>query len=84
MGNYKEEVDAKVKSEMNDLNEKVKSLTTELKIKQSSFDKLHNDSQKTIDDLKGQVSKLKKTLDKQANRGFLDRLSNKKVSVDDE
>ena len=84
MGNYKEEVDAKVKSEMNDLNEKVKSLTTELKIKQSSFDKLHNDSQKTIDDLKGQVSKLKKTLDKQANRGFLDRLSNKQVSLDDE
>ena len=84
MGNYKEEVDAKVKSEMNNLNEKVKSLTTELKIKQSSFDKLHNDSQKTIDDLKGQVAKLKKTLDKQANRGFLDRLSNKKVSLDDE
>ncbi len=84
MGNYKEEVDAKVKSEMNNLNEKVKSLTTELKIKQSSFDKLHNDSQKTIDDLKGQISKLKKTLDKQANRGFLDRLSNKKVSLDDE
>ena len=40
--------------------------------------------QKTIDDLKGQVSKLKKTLEKQANRGFLDRLSNKKVSLDDD
>ena len=39
---------------------------------------------KTIDDLKGQVSKLKKTLEKQANRGFLDRLSNKKVSLDDD
>ncbi len=36
----------------------------QLKGKQSSYDKLHNDSQKTIDDLKGQVSKLKKTLRK--------------------
>ena len=84
MGNYKEEVDAKVKGEMNKLNEEIKSLTAELKGKQSSYDKLHNDSQKTIDDLKGQVSKLKKTLEKQANRGFLDRLSNKKVSIDDD
>lgn len=84
MGNYKDEVDAKVKSEMNKLNEEIKSLTSELKGKQSSYDKLHNDSQKTIDDLKGQVSKLKKTLEKQANRGFLDRLSNKKVSLDDD
>ena len=84
MGNYKDEVDAKVKSEMNKLNEEIKSLTAELKGKQSSYDKLHNDSQKTIDDLKGQVSKLKKTLEKQANRGFLDRLSNKKVSLDDD
>ena len=41
-------------------------------------------NKKTIDDLKGQVSKLKKTLEKQANRGFLDRLSNKKVSLDDD
>ncbi|WP_400247129.1 acyltransferase [Methanobrevibacter smithii] len=84
MGNYKEEVDAKVKGEMNKLNEEIKSLTAELKGKQSSYDKLYNDSQKTIDDLKGQVSKLKKTLEKQANRGFLDRLSNKKVSIDDD
>ena len=80
----KSEIDAKVKSEMNKLNEEIKSLTAELKGKQSSYDKLHNDSQKTIDDLKGQVSKLKKTLEKQANRGFLDRLSNKKVSLDDD
>lgn len=84
MGNYKEEVDAKVKGEMNKLNEEIKSLTSELKGKQSSYDKLHNDSQKTIDDLKGQVSKLKKTLEKQANRGFLERLSNKQVSLDDD
>ncbi len=84
MGNYKEEVDAKVKGEMNKLNEEIKSLTSELKGKQSSYDKLHNDSQKTIDDLKGQVSKLKKTLEKQANRGFLERLSNKQVSIDDD
>ena len=84
MGNYKEEVDAKVKGEMSKLKEQIKSLTSELKGKQSSYDKLHNDSQKTIDELKGQISKLKKTLDKQANRGFLDRLSNKKVSLDDE
>lgn len=84
MGNYKEEVDAKVKGELNKLNEEIKSLTAELKSKQSSYDKLHNDSQKTIDDLKGQVSKLKKALEKQANRGFLDRLSNKQVSFDDD
>ncbi len=34
MGNYKEEVDAKVKGEMNKLNEEIKSLTAELKGKQ--------------------------------------------------
>lgn len=84
MGNYKEEVDAKIKGEMNKLNEEIKSLTAELKGKQSSYEKLHNDSQKTIDDLKGQVSKLKKILEKQANRGFLERLSNKQVSLDDD
>ena len=48
MGNYKEEVDAKVKGEMNKLNEEIKSLTAELKGKQSSYDKLHNDSQKLL------------------------------------
>ena len=50
----------------------------------NSFKDLVDSAEKTIDDLKGQVSKLKKTLEKQANRGFLDRLSNKKVSIDDD
>ena len=84
MGNYKEEVDSKNKGIIAKLNEEISSLTTELNSKQSSYDKLHNDSQKTIDDLKNQVSRLTKTLEKQSNRGFLDRLSNKKVSIDDD
>lgn len=60
MGNYKDEVDAKVKSEMNKLNEEIKSLTAELKGKQSSYDKLHNDSQKTIDVKRTSFLNLKK------------------------
>ena len=68
---------------MRKLKNEIVTLKSDLKIKQSNYDKLSNDSQKTISDLKSQVDKLKKTLEKQSNRGLFDRISNKSVDLYD-
>ena len=59
MGNYKEEVDENAKKSIDKLKEEMVSLKSELKIKQSNYDKLSNESQKTIADLRNQIDKLK-------------------------
>ena len=71
MGDYKEEVDEKAQKSIGKLKEEIVSLKTDLKIKQSNYDKLSNDSQKTISDLRSQVEKLKENAEKQSTKGGL-------------
>ena len=49
-------------------------MKSELKIKQSNYDKLSNDSQKSLADLRNQIDKLKEDAENQSNKGgFLGR-----------
>ena len=73
IGNYKEEVDNEYKHEINSYKEEISSLKTQLKVKESSYDKLSNDSSKTISDLRKQVSKLEADLEKESNKGLFNR-----------
>ena len=73
IGNYKEEVDNEYKLEINSYKEEISSLKTQLKVKESSYDKLSNDSSKTISDLRKQVSKLEADLEKESNKGLFNR-----------
>ena len=45
LGNYKEEVDKDNKKQMDEYKEEVSSLRTQLKLKESSYDKLSNESE---------------------------------------
>ncbi len=73
IGDYKEEVDAKTKATISKLEEENSSLKTDLKIKQSSYDKLSNDSNKTISDLRKEVARLEEALEKESNKGLFNR-----------
>ena len=53
--------------------EEISSLTAKLKVKESSYDKLSNESGKTIADLKKQVAKLEEDLEKESNKGLFKR-----------
>ena len=72
-GNYKEEVEAQSKKEVQGLNDELSDLRTQLKIKESSYDKLSNESGKTIADLRKQVAKLEEKLEKESNKGLFNR-----------
>lgn len=66
-------MDAKSKKEIDSYKEEISALKTQLKIKESSYDKLSNESGKTISDLRKQVSKLEESLEKQSNKGLFNR-----------
>ena len=73
MGDYKEEVDEQAKKSIDKLKDEIVTLKSELKIKQSNYDKLSNESQRTISDLRGQVDKLKEDNEKQSKGGLFNR-----------
>ena len=74
MGDYKEEVDENAKKSIDKLKDEIVTLKSDLKLKQSNYDKLSNDSQKTISDLRGQINKLKEDAENQSSKGgFLNR-----------
>ena len=52
LGNYKDEVDAQNKKEIDGYKEEISSLRTQLKVKESGYDKLSNESSKTIADFR--------------------------------
>ena len=72
-GNYKDEVDAQSKKEIDGYKEEISTLRTQLKVKESSYDKLSNESNKTISDLRKQVKKLEDKLEKESNKGLFNR-----------
>jgi uncharacterized coiled-coil DUF342 family protein len=72
-GNYKEEVEAQCKKEIDGYKNEISELKTQLKVKESSFDKLSNDTGKTISDLRKQVAKLEEKLEKESNKGLFNR-----------
>ena len=53
--------------------EEVSSLKTQLKVKESSYDKLSNESNKAISDLRKQVAKLEEALEEKSNKGLFKR-----------
>jgi hypothetical protein len=58
---------------MDEYKEELSSLRTQLKLKESSYDKLSNESSKTISDLRKEVSKLEDALEKESNKGLFNR-----------
>ena len=48
-------------------------LLQQLKLKESSYDKLSNDSKNTIADLNNQIKKLEDDLEKESNKGLFNR-----------
>ena len=72
-GNYKEEVDAQSQKEINGYKSEISELKTQLKVKESSYDKLSNENGKTISDLRKQVAKLEEKLEKESNKGLFNR-----------
>lgn len=73
IGDYKEEVDKQNKQTISNYKEEISSLKTQLKVKESSYDKLSNESSKTITDLRKQVAKLEEALEKESNKGLFKR-----------
>lgn len=73
LGNYKEEVNQQVKKEIEGYKEEISSLTTQLRLKESNYDKLSNESSKTISSLKKQIAKLEEDLEKESNKGLFNR-----------
>ncbi|MBR3112897.1 MAG: acyltransferase [Methanobrevibacter sp.] len=73
LGNYKDEVDTQNKEEIQGYKSEISSLTTQLKLKESSYDKLSNESKSTIADLNKQIVKLEDELEKQSNKGLFNR-----------
>ena len=73
IGNYKEEVDKQNKDTISKYKEEISSLKTQLKVKESSYDKLSNENNKTIADLRKQVKKLEEQLEKESNKGLFNR-----------
>lgn len=79
VGNYKEQVNENVKAEINSYKNHIKALEEELRNKQSKYDELYTESQRTINGLNEQVQKLRKAIDDHSKRGFLGRLSKKSI-----
>ena len=73
LGNYKDEVDAQSKKEIDGYKQEISDLKTKLKVKESSYDKLSNENSKTISDLRKQVTKLEEKLEKESNKGLFNR-----------
>ena len=73
IGNYKQEVDNQNKKEIEEYKEEISSISTKLRLKESSYDKLFNESSKTISNLRKQVAKLEEDLEKESNRGLFNR-----------
>ncbi|MBE6509418.1 MAG: acyltransferase [Methanobrevibacter sp.] len=73
LGNYKDEVDSNNKKEIEGYKNEISSLTTQLKLKESSYDKLSNESKSTIADLHNQIKKLEDDLEKESNKGLFNR-----------
>ena len=73
LGNYKDEVDTQNKEEIQGYKSEISSLTTQLKLKESSYDKLSNESKSTIADLNKHIVKLEDELEKQSNKGLFNR-----------
>lgn len=83
IGNYKEKVDSDTKNNIIRLKNHISTLEEKLLSRQSTYDKLYHDSQKTIKDLETENQKLKKALNKHTNRSFIERLSNKPIELDE-
>ncbi|MDO5859315.1 hypothetical protein [Methanobrevibacter sp.] len=73
IGDYKEEVDRKNKHTIAKLKEENSLISAQLKAKESSYDKLANESNKTISDLRKQIAKLEEALEKESNKGLFNR-----------
>ena len=73
LGNYKDEVDTQNKKEIEGYKSEISSLTTQLKLKESSYDKLSNDSKRAISDLNKQIKDLEEALEKESNKGLFNR-----------
>ena len=63
-----------IPEEIDGYKEEISSLSTQLKVKESSYDKLSNESSKTISDLRKQVAKLEEELENKSNKGLFNRL----------
>ncbi len=74
VGNYKDEVDKQYKKEIEGYKEEISSLSTQLKVKESSYDKLSNESKSKISSLNNTVKRLEDELEKQSNKGLFNRL----------
>lgn len=83
LGNYKEEVNVQTTKTVNKYKEIINGLNRELNAKQSNYDKLYTESQRTISDLKMQLNKYKKAINEHSNRSLFDRLSNKPIKFDE-
>ncbi|MDO5848591.1 MAG: acyltransferase [Methanobrevibacter sp.] len=83
LGNYKDEVNAESTKTVNKYKDIINNLNHELNTKQSNYDRLYDESQKTINDLKIQINRYKKAINEHSNRGLFDRLSNKPIRFDD-
>lgn len=83
LGSYKDEVDAKTENSIKEYKNTITQLNRELSSKQHSYDQLARESQRTIGELEAQVTKYKEAIEKHANRGLFDRLSNKPIEFDD-
>ena len=74
VGNYKDEVDKQYKKEIEGYKEEISSLSTQLKVKESSYDKLSNESKSTISKLNNEIKKLEEELENKSNKGLFNRL----------
>ena len=61
------------KENISSYKEESSSLTTQLKVKESTYDKSSNETNKTISDLRKQVTKLEEKLEKESNKGLFNR-----------
>ena len=74
IGDYKEEVEAETKGTINKLQNEISKLNTDLKIRQSSYDKLKAETDKTIKNLEKEIKELKESAAKEESKGFFGRL----------
>ena len=72
-GNYKEEVESQIRKEIEGYKSEISDLKTKLKVKESSYDKLSNDTSRTISDLRKQNAKLEEKLEQESNKGLFNR-----------
>lgn len=83
LGSYKDEVDAQTEDSIKEYKNTISQLNKELSSKQHSYDQLARESQRTIGELEAEITKYKEAIEKHANRGLFDRLSNKPIEFDD-